>query len=32
MTLEIGIGEFAKIDLQAATVGSAERISWTPRC
>jgi len=30
MALEIGIDEFAKIDLQAATVGSAEKSSWTP--
>jgi hypothetical protein len=30
MGLEIGIDEFAKIGLQAATVGSAEKSSWKP--
>jgi hypothetical protein len=32
MALEIGLGEFANIDLQAATVGSAEKSSWTQSC
>jgi hypothetical protein len=32
MALKIGIDGFAKIDLQAATVGSAEKSSWTQSC
>ena len=32
MGLKIGMDECAKIDLQVATVGSAEKSSWTPSC